>query len=76
MTEAPKRRGGRPTFEPTDDQRKNVKILVGRGIPEEHICALVRDHRDRPIGPDTLRKHFSKEIEMGVVERRARSAIS
>ena len=29
MTDAPKRRGGRPPFVATDEQRKNVKILVG-----------------------------------------------
>ena len=68
MTEAPKRRGGRPPFVPTDEQRKSVKILVGLGILEEHICALVRD---RPIGLDTLRKYFRKEIEMGAVELNA-----
>ena len=45
--------GGRPGFQPTDEQRKNVKILASLGIPQEQICALVRDHRDRPIGPNT-----------------------
>ena len=45
MTEAPKRRGDRPPFVPTDEQRKNVKILVGLGMLEEHICALVREYR-------------------------------
>jgi hypothetical protein len=75
MTETAKRRGGRPPFVPTDEQRKNVKIPVGRGIPEEHICALVRDYRDRPIGPDPLRKYFRKEIEIGAGST-LRSAIS
>jgi hypothetical protein len=70
MTDAPKRRGRRP-FEPTDEQRKNVKIPVGLGMLEEHICALVRDYRDRPIGPDTLRKYFRKEIEIGAAELNA-----
>jgi hypothetical protein len=56
-------KGGRPAFEPTEEQRKNVDIMVGLGIPQEHICAMVRDHRDRPISHVTLRKYFRKEIE-------------
>ena len=55
-------KGGRPAFEPTEQQRQNVDIMVGLGIPQEHICAMVRDHRDRPISHVTLRKHFKKEI--------------
>jgi hypothetical protein len=29
-------------FQPTGEQRKNVKILVALGIPERAICAIVR----------------------------------
>jgi hypothetical protein len=42
------RRGGHKPFQPTDEQRKNDKILVGLGVPERAICAIVRDHKDRP----------------------------
>ena len=35
---------------------------------EEHICASVRN---RPIGSDTLRKYFRKEIEIGAAELNA-----
>jgi hypothetical protein len=56
---------GRPEFEPNDDQRKNVEILVALGIPEADICALVRDRNDKPISENTLRKHFRKEINHG-----------
>jgi uracil-DNA glycosylase len=58
-------RGGRPPFAPTDEQRKNVEIMVGLGIRQDSICALVRDKKDRPISEATLRKHFRKEIDQG-----------
>jgi hypothetical protein len=29
---------GRPAFQPTNEQRLNVEIVVGLGIPEEKIC--------------------------------------
>jgi len=56
---------GRPRFLPTEEQRRNVETMVGLGIPQEHICAMVRDQRDRPISDRTLRKYFKKEIEQG-----------
>jgi hypothetical protein len=56
---------GRPAFQPTDEQRKNVEVMVGLGITEEKICLLVRDRRDKPISRNTLRKHFKKELEIG-----------
>jgi hypothetical protein len=42
-------RGGRPPFEPTDEQRRNVEIMVGLGIPQDSICVMMRDKKDRPI---------------------------
>ena len=64
-------RGGRPPFEPTDEQRKNVEIMVGLGIRQDSICALVRDRKDRPISEATLRKHFRKEIDQGAAKLHA-----
>jgi hypothetical protein len=58
-------RGGRPPFEPTDEQRRNVEIMVGLGIPQDSICVMMRDKKDRPITEATLRKHFKKEIAQG-----------
>lgn len=55
-------RGGRPPFEPTDEQRRNVEIMVGLGIPQDSICIMMRNKKDRPITEATLRKHFKKEI--------------
>jgi hypothetical protein len=31
---------GRPRFEPTDEQCKNVEIMVGLGIRQEDICLV------------------------------------
>ena len=64
-------RGGRPPFAPTDEQRKNVEIMVGLGIRQDSICALVRDQKDRPISEATLRKHFGKEIDQGAAKLHA-----
>jgi len=50
---------GRPAFQPTNEQRVNVEVMVGLGIPEEDICLIVRDRRDKPICRTTLRRHFA-----------------
>src|SRR6516225_5325118 len=62
---------GRPAFQPTDEQRKNVEVMVGLGITEEKICLLVRDRRDKPISRNSLRKHFKKELEIGATKLNA-----
>jgi hypothetical protein len=62
---------GRPAFQPTDEQRKNVELMVGLGITEENICLFVRDRRDKPISRNSLRKHFKKELETGATKLNA-----
>jgi hypothetical protein len=52
---------GRPAFEPTDAERKQVEALSGYGLPFDQIGALVRDG----IHIDTLRAHFSSELVSG-----------
>ena len=52
---------GRPAFEPTDAERKQVEALSGYGLPIDQIGALVRDG----ISVDTLRAHFSTELVSG-----------
>ena len=54
---------GRPAFQPTDEQRKNVEVMASLGIPEEKICLLVRDRRDKPICRNSLR--LSREAVWG-----------
>lgn len=52
---------GRPEFEPTDAERKQVEALSGYGLPIDQIAVLVRDG----ISVDTLRKHFATELVSG-----------
>jgi hypothetical protein len=52
---------GRPAFQPTDAERKQVEALSGYGLPIEQIAVLVRDG----IDTDTLRKHFAQELISG-----------
>jgi hypothetical protein len=52
---------GRPAFEPTDAERKQVEALSGYGLPIDQIAVLVRDG----IHVDTLRSHFANELISG-----------
>jgi hypothetical protein len=63
---------GRPAFQPTNEQRQNVEVMVGLGIPEEQICLVVRDRRDEPICRNTLRRHFEKELQTGATKLNAK----
>jgi hypothetical protein len=58
---------GRPAFEPTDAERKQVEALSGYGIPIEQIAVLVRDG----IDADTLRKYFITELQSGKAKANA-----
>ena len=63
---------GRPAFQPTNEQRKNVEVMASLGIPEEKICLVVRNRSDKPISRNSLRKHFKKELETGATQLNAR----
>ena len=52
---------GRPGFQPTDAERKQVEAMSGYGLPIEQIAVLVRGG----IDTDTLRKHFAQELIAG-----------
>ena len=66
-------RSGRKTFAPTPEQRSQVKILVGLGIPQEKICLLViNPQTGKPLDPKSLRKHFKREITISTTELHAR----
>ena len=58
---------GRPAFEPTDAERKQVEAMSGYGLPIEQIAVLVRDG----IDTDTLRKHFAQELISGKAKANA-----
>ena len=62
---------GRPAFQPTDEQRKNVEVMVGLGIPEENIRLVVRDRRDKPISRNSLRRCFNRELQTGATKLNA-----
>ena len=52
---------GREAFEPTDDERANVELLSGYGVPFEQIAVIIRDG----ISLSTLRRHFPHELLKG-----------
>ena len=58
---------GRPAFEPTNAEKKQVEALSGYGIPIEQIAVLVRDG----IDADTLRKYFITELQSGKAKANA-----
>lgn len=51
----------RPSFEPTQEERKLVEEISGYGVPMPNIASLIRDGIDE----DTLAKHFKKELRQG-----------
>ena len=67
MTE--KRSRGQPKFEPTQDQRSQVKLMKALGIPEDRICKTITNPRTRkPVAPMTLARAFAAELETGATE--------
>lgn len=60
----PNPKGGRPPFEPTELQRKQVRNFRAYGVPIKTICTLVFDP---PIAKETLLKHFARELDLGIV---------
>lgn len=59
---------GRPAFEPTDAERKQVEALSGYGLTVEMIRHLVRDG----IALETLLKHFRAELDAGKAKANAK----
>ena len=67
MTEKNSR--GQPKFEPTQDQRNQVKLMKALGIPEDRICKTITNPRTRkPVAPMTLARAFAAELESGATE--------
>lgn len=58
---------GREPFVPTDDERANVELLSGYGLPFEQICAVIRTG----ISMATLRRHFAEELVKGKAKANA-----
>lgn len=60
-----KRRGGRPPFEPTEEQRKQVQSLAGFGLKHSQIAAVILNKKGKGISEDTLQKYFRQELDRG-----------
>ena len=58
---------GRPSFKPTDIDRKQVEALAGYGVPFEQIAVLIGDG----ISLDTLRTYFPNELVRGKAKANA-----
>ena len=70
-TDKPQRkRGGRRRFEPTDKERKQVRMMAGLGIPHVDIAAVIG------ITAPTLRKAFRNELDVGEIEANTQVAAS
>src|SRR4029077_7903458 len=47
-----KRGRGQPKFEPTQEQRSQVKLMKALGIPEDRICKTIANPRTgKPVAP-------------------------
>ncbi|MBR0641377.1 hypothetical protein [Plastoroseomonas hellenica] len=55
-------------FRATDEQRRTVKTMAGFGVPQEDIAKHIE------IDPKTLRLHFRRELDAGVLEANAKVA--
>jgi hypothetical protein len=53
----------RPSFGPTEEQRRLVKSMAAVGIRQEDIAVVLGLRSVK-----TLRKHFSKELDCGRIE--------
>ncbi|MES0386051.1 MAG: hypothetical protein ABUJ98_15890 [Hyphomicrobium sp.] len=55
----PPKQTGRPTYKPTDEQRRTVKAMTGYGIKQCDIAVAM------DIDEKTLRKHYRREMDIG-----------
>lgn len=70
----PKRKRGRQSFEPTDEQRDLVKKLTGFGMRQVEVCKVITNANGSPISDVTLRKHFRDELDIGEMDANAKVA--
>jgi hypothetical protein len=65
----PRQPGLEHRFEPTQEQREIVRLLVGMGVTPDRICKCIRNPLTRrPIGVETLTKRFADELDCGSAE--------
>ena len=59
---------GRPSYKPTDDDRKTVSLMCAVGIPHEGIAACIGDG----IDDKTMRRHFAEELKTAKIKANAK----
>lgn len=55
-------------YQPTDEQRRQVLMMVGFGLRQDEVCTSLR------IDKKTLHKHFRRELDTGMIEANVRVA--
>lgn len=63
-----KRAPGRPAFDPTEQERRQVEAMAGYGVPFEQIASITRGGIDL----NTLKKHFRTELASGKAKANAK----
>jgi len=58
--------GGRPVYEPTQEERRVVRLAAAVGIPQDQIAKHLNDGNG--ICKMTLQKYFRKELNEGMWE--------
>jgi hypothetical protein len=53
---------GRPSFTPTDEQRRMVESMTGLGVPDYEVAKVMS------ISLPTLRKYFHEQLEVGHIK--------
>ena len=64
----PPKKVTKPTFKPTEEERKLVEQMSAVGIPQSNIAMVIRDG----IDDKTLRKHFRKELDTAATKANAK----
>lgn len=63
-------KGGRPTYRPTDEARRQVLTMTGFGIVQAEIARLLK------VDVKTLTKYYRRELDTGATEANVRVAQS
>ena len=56
---------GQPQYQPTEADRTTVIVMTAAGLKQEDIAACIGA---KGIDPKTLRRHFRRELEIGVAK--------
>lgn len=54
--------GGRPQWEPTDEQVKQIETMSAMGIPQDDMATIIG------VSAKTLRKHCRKQLDSGAIK--------